>query len=153
MSHFREHFRIRIADHRRAIEREFISSRHFQLDRNEIADRLLLSLTSRMADFLRIVAAIYVADRLVTRNRKRSGYWSRKISCHIQVRDTSFWKDPTTIDAVTEAVEFVSGDEWQFEFVDDSRSEFESQRTLSGCELFETPPLVCLYSGGLDSAA
>jgi 7-cyano-7-deazaguanine synthase in queuosine biosynthesis len=152
MKRNREQFRIRVTDDRRGVEREFIAGRDFQLSSIEITDRLLLPLFVRMHDMLRIAAAVYVADRLVMRDRKRSGTWSRTISCSVEVRQPGFWSDVSVHDTVNEAVSYVSGDEWYFDFVNDvSPNEHRLQQMIS--ESFDVPPVVSLYSGGLDSAA
>jgi 7-cyano-7-deazaguanine synthase in queuosine biosynthesis len=151
-----EQFKIRMTDLQRSEEREFVGGRNFGLGYGAISDFLLLPLTSRMIDLLRIASSIYFVDRLVKRDRKHGPEsWCRKIACSIEVRELEFWSNPSVQDVLQEAVNFVSGDEWDFEFVESVVSngfEYEWQRPLQFDSSTE-PKRVCLYSGGLDSAA
>jgi 7-cyano-7-deazaguanine synthase in queuosine biosynthesis len=109
-------------------------------------------LPSRIVDLLRIAASVYVVDRLVRRRqRNQQRHWSRSIKIRIGVIEPGFWLEESMREALTDTLEFLSDDTWQFEFFkDDRRERRELQRTL-----FQVPTnsLVALYSGGLDSAA
>jgi len=81
---------------------EFLAGESFGLDGRTISNELLIPLTPRMTDLLRIAASVYFIDRLVKRDRRGSGdRWARRLSCSIEVTDAAFWK----ADALTSLVE------------------------------------------------
>jgi hypothetical protein len=145
-----EQFDVRVKDNRRSEERQFVAGKHFRIDCQAITDFLRVPLSDRMIDLLRIASTAYFADRLIRRDRSRgTDGWPRDISCSIKVRDLDFWGQPEIRELVEDTVGFVSGDRWAFEFAVD-KAESNYSRYLA---LRDTPPVVCLYSGGLDSAA
>lgn len=144
-----DHFDVRVKDNRRSEERRFVAGRHFRLDCQAISHFLQVPLSDRMIDLLRIASTTYFADRLIRRDRsKGSERWPRDISCSIRIRDLDFWGRREIRELVEDTVGFVSGDKWTFEFAADRSRNNYSKRL----DLCDTPPLVCLYSGGLDSA-
>lgn len=151
----REEFGVQLKDLRRSEERQFVGGRDFRLDFRGISESLLLQMTPAMEDLLRIAATVYFIDRLVKRDR-RSGpsNWARQIACSIAVREPEFWNHSPVHDLVKQCVGFVSGDEWSFEFQPDRSAKPHRPRGLfSTTDLFDSPPVASLYSGGLDSAA
>lgn len=113
-------------------------------------------LTIHMVDLLRIAASVYFMDRLISRNRRHGPQnWARTISYSLEVQDPEFWAGSPVREALHEALNFVSGDRWNLEFrpiVRNGLGGSECQRSLDPNHLGETRR-VCLYSGGLDSAA
>jgi len=129
------------------------AGKQFRFDLDAISGLHLGEPSAHLVDLLRIASSIYVVDRLVKRRMpsgaKRS---SRAIGLNISVLDPSFWSGPEIRDALTEAVDFVSGDFWDVEFTQDIAPFERARRLLPDCYEGESP-LICLYSGGLDSAA
>ena len=110
-------------------------------------------LPALLVDFLRIASSFYVVDRLVKRRPKGGARNpSRIIDLKVAVLDAGFWGKSEVRDAIHEAVEFVSGDFWDIEFLQDT-SPFCWTSSLLPDPYEGVSPLVCLYSGGLDSAA
>lgn len=149
-------FALRFSDRRRSIEKEYVGGRDFRINSRSITENLMVPLNSRIVDLLHIAASVYFIDRLVLRDRKHGpGSWSRDISCSVEVREQAFWMSSTVRELIENAVRFVSGDRWHLEFhpaaVDD-RFVCEWQRPICPDHLGRTRR-VCLYSGGLDSAA
>jgi 7-cyano-7-deazaguanine synthase in queuosine biosynthesis len=112
-------------------------------------------LTPALADLADIAIAIYLADRLCRRDRKAAEAlsWSRHIELQVAVRMPEFWKDPSVRTALTEAIEFYTGDEWNFSFVPEASLRLP---TYAQGELFNTAKTAdraALFSGGLDSLA
>lgn len=112
----------------------------------------------RILDLLELAAYVYCADRFVDRGPKQAveyQSWSRSFRFLIRVRDYEFWSAPNVSQALSDALQFMTGDsEYQFEFYSGhstpsadlfDREEFqiESEGNLS----------VMLFSGGLDSLA
>ena len=128
-----------------------LSDRHYRVRSDVLSQHLLEALPSRLADLLRISATVYILDRISRRNRRsRENGWWRPFDVTIEVSDVDFWGASQASAALTDCVNFLSGDQWQFRFVT-SGLRRPVQRFLP----FEgsTPRAICLYSGGLDSAA
>jgi hypothetical protein len=112
-------------------------------------------LSARLVDLLRIATAIYVADRISPRDRTHIDYgWHRSLSMDIEVFDIDFWRREETSDYLHRCIDFLSGDSWDIRLVKAPLS-FDP-----GLLPFDTrwkprsdKPIVCLFSGGLDSAA
>lgn len=103
-------------------------------------------------DLLRIASAIYFTDRLMQRKRRdQRRYWSRSLILKVGVLQPDRWSSNDVRDAVADGLEFLTDDAWELIFEkDDQRTGRQIQRAL-----FSIPvdSRVCLYSGGLDSAA
>jgi hypothetical protein len=101
-----------------------------------------LTLPDLARDLLGLAAAAYCADRITPRPTS----WIRQIELEFPVADRTAW------DAVggqlTEALSFLSGDDWQLEPIPVSGGDVPVT-----VELAETVDAVCLFSGGLDSFA
>ena len=126
---------------------------HFRFDLDALNSFCLGDLPRSLVDLLRIASAVYVVDRLVKR-RPKDGAKSatRTIGLKLDVLQDSLWNRPEVRDALHEAVEFVTGDFWDFEFERDSQ-EYKWKTGFLPFSKSDAPPLVCLYSSGLDSAA
>lgn len=126
---------------------------HFQFDVDAINHFCLFDLPPRLVDFLRIASAIYVVDRLVNR-RSPSGVSkpARTLGLRVEVLEEAFWNRPKVRDIIAESIDFISGDFWDFDFTKDPSVYFRSSQLLPNLNE-ERPPLIALYSGGLDSAA
>ena len=133
---------------------ELRAGQHFRFDLDAVNTFCLGDLPARLVDFLRIASSFYVVDRLVKRRPTDGGARkpSRTIGLKVAVLDAGFWGQQEVRDAIHDAVEFVSGDFWDIEFVED-RSPFCRTNRLLPDPYEGVSPLVCLYSGGLDSAA
>ena len=109
-------------------------------------------LAPRLVDLLRIGEAIWIVDRLVRRRSNNSRSWDRDLRVQVEVLDPRYWSSPQILDALRGAIEFVSGDFWDFEFFGGS-VQYEWTRPLLSKVFAGESPRICLYSGGLDSAA
>jgi 7-cyano-7-deazaguanine synthase in queuosine biosynthesis len=128
------------------------SRKEFGLNFKDARDYLNGNLPPRLVDLLRLGETIYVVDRLLHRGKGPSRCWHRDPRVSVELLDPSFWTNPEVLDSIQDAVNFVSGDFWDFEFVSGS-SQYEWTRPLFSNASGPESPLVCLYSGGLDSAA
>ncbi len=125
----------------------------FRCDLDALSTFCLNEPPARLVDFLRIASSIYVADRLVKRCPKQSVKKpSRTIGMKIGVLDPDFWNSSEVRDTIHEALDFVSGDFWDVEFVAD-KTPFSRRGRLLPDPYEGQSPLICLYSGGLDSVA
>jgi len=96
-------------------------------------------------DLVDVAAMIYVADELSARDATVDR-WSRRFETIVPVRAPSAWCRST--ESLTEALAFLSGDSYAFEWVRTS-----SVPTLRNhvAQLSDGFDVVCLFSGGLDS--
>ena len=129
-----------------------IAGQHFRFDIEEFERFFQAPIAARVVDLLRIASSIYVVDRLVRRRQKdQHKHWSRSLHATIGVIEPDLWSSDEVRETLTDTVEFLSDDTWDFKFVhDDKRVKKEVQRPLFPVP---TDARVALYSGGLDSAA
>lgn len=131
---------------------ELSAEKNFRLDFKALEAYFLGDLTPHCVDLLRVAMAVYLVDRKVRRNKHKSPAWSRDMKVRVEVLDPSFWNSPEVLDTLRETVEFVSGDFWEFEFTKGTNP-YEASAPLLTKAFASEAPLICLYSGGLDSAA
>ncbi len=100
-------------------------------------------------DFLVICACVYAVDKIVPRD-DTPDLWTRTLEVSIPVRNRETWVAASA--ALAEAVSFLTGDSWSFEFTDAPRnfSQRRSNRRVRALG-FPKSPVVSLLSGGLDS--
>ena len=124
----------------------------YWLDGTTISRAFFDALPPKSADLIEVVLAAYTADRLSRRSFKDPLTGQRTFDIVVAVRDPDLWGDESVVDLLQAYLNWVSGDEWRFEFV-------RRRRGLSAAEaepyLFHFPPrkpaTVSLFSGGLDS--
>ncbi|RBI68412.1 hypothetical protein DQW77_16625 [Roseovarius sp. TE539] len=131
---------------------------NFKLEADKIRARALAKIDPICDDFLEIASTVFVADSTVSRGgavRARMGQqWRRDLSFTIPVRRLDIWRKPEVVEALTDAVTFLTEDNVQFEFVE---GDFARPREPflefdpSGPQ-FEANEAI-LFSGGLDSFA
>ena len=128
--------------------------RGYWLDGAAVSRTVFEALPARSADLLEVALAAYTADRLSTRVYNNEASGQRSFQIRIGVREPDIWNDETVSDNLRQLLNWVSGDDWSFEFIK-RKSDFtlaESERYLFGVPLQE-PVSVSLFSGGLDSLA
>ena len=90
----------------------------FHLDFEAPRSYFIGELPPRLMDLLRISMAVFVVDRYARRNRLPSRSWRRGIKIKVEVLQPDFWVNSDVLDALREVTEFVTGDDWEFEFVE-----------------------------------
>jgi hypothetical protein len=99
-------------------------------------------------DLLVVAAAVEFCDKL--KARPAHG-WSRSFELRIPVHDLTLWRQPRVGEALTGALNFLTGDQWDIAFVARKASvERSGQQPL---RLDPDISIVMPYSGGLDSRA
>lgn len=126
---------------------EITHQTQIRLDECSLAAALFHTIPSRAGDLLRIGLAVYAADRLSCRNQGQQSGRSRAMHLEVGVVEPDFWSDQQTLAPLREALELLSDDTWHLRF----RACTPDTEYLS-CRP-DQHPRVCLYSGGLDSAA
>lgn len=131
---------------------ELSAGTHFRFDFDQFERFFQKPLPDRWLDLLRIAAGIYAVDRLSRRRqRDQRRFWSRTLRLSVGVIDPNFWSQGDVLESLTETLEFLSDDTWDLTFKkDDKRSRREQQLFMFN---ESDNNLICLYSGGLDSAA
>lgn len=98
------------------------------------------------SDFVRVALGILAADRSYPRNKGSMTWSKRKFLLTVEVSDIAAWASVSH--ELSSLVAFLSGDEWEFIFVElpDSEEKSKEYDTLNNNR-------VLLFSGGADSAA
>jgi len=120
------------------------------------------SLSPRIIDLLQVAAHIFCADRMISRGKRGSvdnKSWARTIEFHLPVIDIDFWSSPALQVALSQCLQFMTGDrKYSFVFkeanvklhVPRQLSLFTEEMSLvAGADTAD----VMLLSGGLDSLA
>lgn len=93
------------------------------------------------ADLVCLAMAVYTADLRVPRSCSVEK-WSRELCVHFPVHDVGLWTKAVPV--LTAALQYLSGDSWEFELRPRRDVEKTGSSGLSA-------DVVCLFSGGLDS--
>ena len=126
---------------------EITGQTQIRFDEYSLSRGLFKTIPPRAGDLLRIGLSVYAVDRLACRNRGDQSGRSRVMHLEVSVVETDFWSDKQTLTPMRNALELLSGDTWHLRF----RACTPDTEYLS-CRPDEHPR-ICLYSGGLDSAA
>lgn len=144
-----QRFPIEFREEQTSYELSLEAERHLRCGFENISTFFARAIPPRLLDFLRIAAAVHFVDRIVPRQRR--GAATRRISFSVGVCDPDFWTASGRKDAIEEIVEFLSGDCWTFK---PTRHGFANRPRLMDARPDKLRGArVCLYSGGLDSAA
>lgn len=128
---------------------------NFWCDHSRISGAFCQALKPRLMDFINIAAAVYAADRMAPRSRRKGdvyrAVWQRIIRLEVPVQDADFWRSQEVADGLSQAVMFVADDAcWEFHF---SPAKRLGERDPQQLELWPKVGQACLYSAGLDSVA
>ena len=126
----------------------------FWLDETEISHAFWQVLPDRAADLLEVAMAAYAADRLSLRDFKGVATGQRRLHVRVAVREPDLWSSEGITSGLHEFLNWVSGDDWCFEFT-------QHPAEIAAIELephlfalpYKQPLNVALFSGGLDSLA
>ena len=125
--------------------------------RLEVPGPALGALADRSLDLVRIASYVYFADQSVSRGGDFDVYgrrWRRRMLMAIAVSDPDFWRSDQASRALSQALAFLTEDEWQFHF-SARKQPAPSQLQLipTDSALHGDPGCVVLFSGGADSLA
>jgi 7-cyano-7-deazaguanine synthase in queuosine biosynthesis len=155
VKNYTPHFRVWFSQGDSGKSRELLDGRDFRLHCRRFCDFFGSNLPPRLIDLLQIAMSVHAIDRITKRKVPSvPDGWSRSFRVRLEVLDPDFWQMDTVCRALALCLEFVSGDRWDFEFVRDEAG----PPPYEFCGFFRNAPeedrgTVCLYSGGLDSAA
>jgi len=101
-------------------------------------------------DLLYLSIFVFVCDRIVKRDNQNDS-WTRTIDLNVPVSDIDFWNSQKAL--VIEMLNFLSGDNWNFEFR--AKKVFQEELYYSSKKYKELEKRsydkICMFSGGLDS--
>jgi hypothetical protein len=102
-------------------------------------------------DFLSIALAVTAADTFVRRSDASDG-WTRQLAIQLPLHEPERWNPLKK--QLEKAFHFLSGDMWEFDFVEGGCPPPNPYRLSERFKLLKLRGLdcVCLFSGGLDSA-
>lgn len=103
--------------------------------------------TSIAFDFLVFAMSVYNADRAVSRAKYSSDGWKRTIHLHVPVVNITAMERGK--DHFRSAIDFLTGDEWDFEFV--QTTPYIYTPSPFPCKNLRDYDTISLFSGGLDS--
>lgn len=145
-------YSIEYSDGRASESRTLYSGSDFHLEFDALDRYFIKDVSPRHLDLLRIAESIFVVDRFVRRKKGKQHTWERVIKLKLELIEPGFWENEEVRDALKQAIDFLTGDDWEFEFQRDP-SGYEWKRPCFPTGFDGGSPRVCLYSGGLDSAA
>ena len=131
---------------------ELVAGRDFLLCPMGLEPGLLPeTLPSRLDDFVRVAGGVHIADTVARRGRSHGGSGpSRLLDLSVEVSEPEFWNRPAVQSILGECLHLLGHDEWRFRFEHEPRA---VPREVQNVLPFFDRTVVCLYSGGLDSAA
>lgn len=115
---------------------------------------VLTAIRSRSTDLVRIASYVYRADTLVPRaatNDASDERWRRHFALCIPVADLAYWEDPDVQGRLNSALNFGTGDTWEFAFAQATAEFWPLPFSIDPAELYDRPTAVSLFSGGADS--
>lgn len=101
-----------------------------------------------MFDALVVAAAVEYCDRKLSRSVR---HWGRAFRLRVPVHNVGLWQSAKVSDALLAALELLTGDEWEFEFIARKRDAEGPRQTLM--EFPRNAQSVIAYSEGMDSRA
>jgi 7-cyano-7-deazaguanine synthase in queuosine biosynthesis len=109
----------------------------------------------RSADLVRIAAYVHRADTMVSRGGERDDHgaaWKRRMILCLPVADLTYWGNPDVTKRLVAALEFATGDTWEFAFSQGALDDLPELRLdIQQREVLHQPKVVTLFSGGVDS--
>lgn len=124
---------------------------------SQLAERMATALPNKTLDLIEVAAHVYAIDSIVTRGGPTDPHmgarWRRLLRVEMPVRDPDLWNSPEVRFALTETLNFLSDDDWSFEF-------HRNETPAAADAWFEFGEAgerrideVIMFSGGLDSFA
>ncbi len=129
-----------------AATRDCVIGEDLSVDFQALQDYCATFLSNIEHDLAVVCGAVVFADRVVP--RRRGSGWPRHLEVTLPVNQPDKWSDPLVYKPLIEALEFVSGDFWKFNFVAGRTRVATGQSSMS----FENGPYVVVpFSDGMDS--
>jgi hypothetical protein len=96
-------------------------ARNVNLHLHDISRRMAADIPTILTDLIEIAAYVFAADEMASRGGLTMAAmgrdWRRRFRFVIPIRDPALWSRPEVLEALTDALEFMSEDEFRFEFL------------------------------------
>jgi hypothetical protein len=96
-------------------------ARNVSLHLHDISRRMAADIPPILTDLIEIAAYVFAADEMASRGGLTMAAmgrdWRRRFRFVIPVRDPALWSRPEVVEALTDALDFMSEDEFHFEFL------------------------------------
>jgi hypothetical protein len=125
---------------------ECVVGEHLKMDLRALQDYCASLLRDAEHDLVVLCGAVVFADRTV--RRRRGSGWARDIELTVPVHTPEQWSEPRIMKRLIEALEFVTGDNWRFNFVPGAERVAPGQSSI---DWMEGPYVAVPFSDGLDS--
>jgi 7-cyano-7-deazaguanine synthase in queuosine biosynthesis len=132
-------------------------ARNVNLHLHDISRRMAADIPPILTDLIEIAAYVFAADEMASRGGLTMAAmgrdWRRRFRFVIPVRDPALWSRPEVVEVLTDALNFMSEDEFHFDFVlHDAPAPIEHYFDLGPAlgHKFASDE-VLLFSGGMDS--
>ncbi|MEM7547708.1 MAG: 7-cyano-7-deazaguanine synthase [Pseudomonadota bacterium] len=99
-------------------------------------------------DAMVVAAAVEYCDRSL---RRSSRFWARQFAIKVPVHEPNRWKAPGVLNSLCDALRFLTGDIWSFEFV--TRMQSVSKPRQGYLEIPSQTRATLAFSDGMDSRA
>jgi hypothetical protein len=136
-----------------------LNARRVELRLETVSAKMVDNLPDVLVDALEIAAHVFAADQLTTRGSpqmtRMGSEWRRNFRFMILGRRLEIWKSAGILEALTEALSFLTEDAFDFQFAQGDRPVGVSPYLGFSDPNAQTvaPDEVVLFSGGLDSLA
>ena len=148
-------------------DREGHERLHFEIDGHvksvslrigHMSRQLVSQLPDIAIDLIELAALVYAIDSSVSRgglaDQQMGAKWHRRFLVEVPVRVLAHWSDPDLRRDLEETLMFLSGDRFEFSFVEMDDSGLGPTKYFDfGSESSWMPDSVLMFSGGLDSYA
>lgn len=125
----------------------------------DVHSKMFKEVPSLFHDLLEIASYIYTADQCIRRGADNvdsfGDGWRRDLHFVVPVRNPDFWKSSRIQDTLCSTLEFLSDDQYQFDFVKlEQDHQFQNYLEFNDVhQVYRKPEQVVMFSGGLDSLA
>src|ERR1700730_12951343 len=142
------HIRVRWPSQAKKGKSDFdcVVGREIKIDPRILQDFSATILKPLEHDLVLLSGAVAYADRVV--KRRRGSGWSRKLKITLPVSIPKYWENQAVIGSLVDALDYVTGDHWQFEFVPGAKPLTIPQSSL---DFTLGNYVVVPFSDGLDS--
>lgn len=130
--------------------------KNVQLEVTNVTGAIVNELTPLSRDLLDLAAYVYVADSSVSRGGPADLWgsrWKRSFSVALPVREAQSWSRPKVHASLKRALEYVTGDDFDFQFVPRGGDPDQAYLQFESWTPFEGADCASLFSGGADSLA
>ncbi|MDE0143454.1 MAG: 7-cyano-7-deazaguanine synthase [Caldilineaceae bacterium] len=126
----------------------------YWIDPNSLSRSFCQPLTTKAADLLDVILAIYASDRLSRRVYKGVDTGHRQFHVNVGLRDPDLWSETKLTQKLLEFLQWLGEDDWIIHFAERQTAPYSAELDQFLYRLPPEPPItVSLFSGGLDSLA